>query len=448
MKRVAKGVMIFFATIIGLYFIGTFYFKNRFPAKVYVNQVNIGGMTLKKADEKLSNTDLWNTLKIKSDTEEFLEINSEDIDYKYITTPDLKKIFKEENGQNWLLAMFNESEYTAPIAYEYNKDKLQNLIDSIKAFDRELIDASIEYSSTIDKFIIKPDSYEFKIDKDQLFELVDASIEKKEDELNINEHIKQPEIFQDDKDLIASRDKANEYLNLQLRYDFGDRKELLDGSIIKDFIDFEGREMFIDREKVKDYIAEVARKYDTFGRNRRFRTSLGENIITNGGSYGWLIHRGKTIDALIEYIEAGENQTIEPVYSYKALIRNEDDIGNSYVEIDLKNQMVYVYIDGSLKIKTETVTGNLAKGQATPTGVFPINYKETDAILTGEDYASPVKYWMPFNKDIGLHDADWRDTFGGNIYQIEGSNGCVNLPPGVAKNIFDLVYPGMPVIVH
>lgn len=32
--------------LIGLYLIGAFYFKNKFPINVYVNDVNIGGMTL------------------------------------------------------------------------------------------------------------------------------------------------------------------------------------------------------------------------------------------------------------------------------------------------------------------------------------------------------------------------------------------------------------------
>lgn len=110
--------------------------------------------------------------------------------------------------------------------------------------------------------------------------------------------------------------------------------------------------------------------------------------------------------------------------------------------------MVYLYIDGNLKVETPTVTGNVSQGHGTPTGVYPINYKERDATLTGETYESPVNYWMPFNKDIGLHDADWRDEFGGDLFKTSGSHGCINLPPGEAKTIFDSVYPGMPVIVH
>ncbi len=434
--------------LIGLYLMGAFYFKNKFPINIYVNDVNIGGMTLLKADKKIAKADLWDKITINSDTEEFLEIAAEEIEYKYVSTPDLPQIFKEENEKNWLLAAFNKSIYTRPIISEYNKDKIKNMIDGIGELDKKLLDASIIYSTDSNSFVIKTHSYEIQITKEQLFDLVVAAIEDRDREVNIEGYIEQPNIFDDNKALIQARDKANEYLKMQIRYDFGDREELIDGSILKDFIAFEGTKIYIDPDRVKDYVAELARKYDTFGRGRRFKTSMGENIITIGGSYGWLIHRGKTVDALIEQIESGENKTIEPIYAYEALIRNSNDIGDSYVEIDLKNQMVYLYINGQLKAQTETVTGNLAKGNDTPTGVYPINYKERDAVLKGEGYASPVKYWMPFNQHIGLHDADWRTSFGGDIYKKQGSNGCVNLPPSITKTIFDLVYPGMPVIVH
>ena len=83
---------------------------------------------------------------------------------------------------------------------------------------------------------------------------------------------------------------------------------------------------------------------------------------------------------------------------------------------------------GEEKVSTDCVTGNSSKGHDTPTGIYPINYLERDATLNGENYSSPVSYWMPFNGNIGLHDASWRSSFGGNIYKYSGSHGCVNLP--------------------
>lgn len=449
-KATATVIFLVTAILTGVYFSGAFYYKNRFPSNVYVNDINIGGMTLKKADIELAKSDVWDKITIKSDSEEFLEIKKDAIGYKYIDSPNLPEIFNQQNQWKWLLALLKESVYTTPISSDYNKDSLKQIIDGIEELDKKLLNAKVVYSDNANAFVIETHSYEVKISKEELFDLVAKGIEARDNDVNIKKHIEQPAVFDDDESLTAIKNKANQYLNMQLTYDFGDREEIIDSSLLKDWIivNEDQKEVDIEPEKVREYVVGLAKKYDTYGRGRKFKTSSGKNITTNGGTYGWVTHRGKTVDALIEHIKNGENKMIEPVYSFKALIRNSDDMGNSYVEIDLEQQMVYVYVDGSLKVATETVTGNISKGYHTPTGVYPLNYKETDAVLTGEDYASPVQYWMPFNGNIGLHDANWRSSFGGTIYENKGSNGCVNLPPDNAKTIFNLVYPGMPVIVH
>ena len=71
-----------------------------------------------------------------------------------------------------------------------------------------------------------------------------------------------------------------------------------------------------------------------------------------------------------------------------------------------------------------------------------------DYILTGEDYETPVSYWMPFNGNIGLHDADWRASFGGTLYKNNGSHGCVNLPPKAAQLIYEQISAGDPVLCY
>ena len=55
---------------------------------------------------------------------------------------------------------------------------------------------------------------------------------------------------------------------------------------------------------------------------------------------------------------------------------------------------------------------------------------------------------MPFNGNIGLHDASWRGAFGGNVYKNDGTHGCVNLPSYLAKKIFDNIEEGTPIICY
>jgi lipoprotein-anchoring transpeptidase ErfK/SrfK len=93
------------------------------------------------------------------------------------------------------------------------------------------------------------------------------------------------------------------------------------------------------------------------------------------------------------------------------------------------------------------VTGNLSKKHYTRKGVFNLTYKTKNVTLRGPGYASFVSYWMPFDGGIGLHDATWRDEFGGDIYKTNGSHGCVNLPYEVAKKIYENITKETPIVV-
>lgn len=67
-----------------------------------------------------------------------------------------------------------------------------------------------------------------------------------------------------------------------------------------------------------------------------------------------------------------------------------------------------------------------------------LHTNKKDATLVGENYASDVRYFMPFAYNVGIHDASWRSTFGKEIYKTSGSHGCINVPPKKAKNCFRL----------
>ena len=55
---------------------------------------------------------------------------------------------------------------------------------------------------------------------------------------------------------------------------------------------------------------------------------------------------------------------------------------------------------------------------------------------------------MPFNGNIGFHDAPWRNEFGKDIYVNNGSHGCINMPPANAKIMFENISKGIPAIVY
>lgn len=123
------------------------------------------------------------------------------------------------------------------------------------------------------------------------------------------------------------------------------------------------------------------------------------------------------------------------------------DLDNIFVVVDISSQKLTLYNNNQIILETDIVTGTKWQYD-TPTGIYSIRKKETDTYLSGEDYYVHIDYWMPFNNGIGLHDADWRNKFGGTIYQNNGSHGCVNIPEQYADDIYYSVEKGTKVLVQ
>jgi len=116
---------------------------------------------------------------------------------------------------------------------------------------------------------------------------------------------------------------------------------------------------------------------------------------------------------------------------------NVNILSGTFVIVDISSQTLRLYKDNE-----EILTSSIVSGKnSTPSdyGLFNIYSKEKDCYLIGADYKTFVYYWMPYNGGEGLHDATWRSSFGGNIYEENGSHGCVNLPLDVAEKIYNEV---------
>ncbi len=207
--------------------------------------------------------------------------------------------------------------------------------------------------------------------------------------------------------------------------------------------------MTLDESKVTGYVQYLASKYNTYGDVRTFKTSLGDKVKIGGGDYGWVIDKEKEKTQLLSEIKSGKTIQREPVFNQTADVKSETyDIGDTYVEVDYTNQHIYFYENGKLKLESDVVTGNVSRNNGSPDGIYKIVYKERDATLVGENYASDVKYFMVFAYNVGFHDASWRNEFGKEIYKDSGSHGCINMPSELAEKLFKILPTGTPVIAY
>jgi len=120
---------------------------------------------------------------------------------------------------------------------------------------------------------------------------------------------------------------------------------------------------------------------------------------------------------------------------------------SSYVRVSIEKQTVELFKDNKLILTSPIVTGteNISESDK---GIFKIYYKSQNVYLKGAGYLSYVNYWMPYNRGEGLHDATWREEFGGKIYKTSGSHGCINMPLEIAEQVYNNVSIGTIVEVY
>lgn len=272
----------------------------------------------------------------------------------------------------------------------------------------------------------------------------------------------QPSIKKDNTDLASEKAALDAYKGTSITYDFGDDKVPYDFGTIMTWFDIADGNVSLSEDKVGQFVSELADKYDTRYKERKFRTTSGTEITISASTnvYGYTVDQDEETSQLMKDVESKSAVEREPVYIATNSFGNpyyykrtaSDDLAGTYVEVSISDQRMWFYKDGELKLSSSVVTGDTTKGHGTSTGVYPIAYKQSPSVLRGGSgsgaYESKVSYWMPFNEGQGLHDASWRSAFGGSIYRGNGSHGCVNLPPSVAASLYSMVEPGMAVVVH
>lgn len=358
-------------------------------------------------------------------------------------------VIRENNGTDIVSGfMSGNKEYEAVLTAEYNEEALRRAIGSFPAFQETNMvpptNAYIEYNESDKRYEIIPETLGTQIIKEKAEEAITTAINSLQTEVILTGNCyTTPAVTAASEEMVSLLSTLNTYAAAGVTYDLGTLSETVDISIFKDWINTENGE--INTDMATEWVKSLAKRTDTAYTTRTFK--VGGKNVTVSGPYGYQIAVAKEAEQLIADIKAGQSVLREPLYNIKAASR-ENELGGTFVEVDLTNQHVSLYVDGILAGESDCVTGNLSKGYDTPDGIYPLTYKQKDAVLRGPGYASPVDFWMPFNRGIGLHDASWRSSFGGNIYKTNGSHGCVNLPYSMAKQIYDVAYAGMPVICH
>ncbi len=433
--------------------------KTHFPENTYVNGVDCSGLSLNEAEEKL--TEEWDSrdFHIRYKGRDLAVI---DLDCGY----DIAAGLRELMDPNPFVTVFNalrdkKHEYELsmePAGLTAGMKKQIASLEFLDAdYDTKTRNAYVELEDR--RFRIIKEVYGNNIDKGRFIAGMDKNIAagRFSLEYRAKDYYDLPEVKADDPELAERREWCRENLSQIVTYRFYDGDRTLIPKEINRILRFgKDGEKSINKENLKEFVTGLAMKHNTAYSNRRFRTRSGRTVTLYGGNYGWMLDQKKEVKRLSKVLLGGKDAKLDPFWQqepYYAEATRSDDIGSSYVEVSISRQRVWLVKNGQTVLSSPVVTGKLAGGHGTPGGTYRIAYMQRDTKLRGfEDdgtpYSNPVSYWMPFNGDIGLHDASWRHRFGGSIYKKGGSHGCINMPVGAARSLYSMIETGFPVVVY
>ena len=462
-----------------------------FPEKYSLASVDVGGMTAKEAQKAVKEAVKKYQIAVKLDDASF-DMNAGELGLEYNDKTDMQMLInaankdKEPEKKVELFKTKNADELESALVDSYitaktqeqsdaatqstdtsdtdtDADKKQDSTGETQTFDIRTIQpyrATIAYNADAGAFV----GVDGVAGEAPVYDTATKNLKKAVKELKEKAELTS-ETGNVEGDVAADSDyvqdalkEANAYLDVTVTCNFNPSTgKAATETVGKDQISQwlvvgnDGLSVSLDGESMANYCTELAKKHDVSKTKKgQFKTTSGSVISVNVPASGQTVDGNKLYESIADAINKKQSATVEAVYSEAQEEETGEYVtyGGNYCEVDLTNQMVYVYKNGQQVVSSPCVTGCIAKGHGTPTGVYSIFSMDKNRYLKGDGYKSWVNFFVPFNGGIGFHDASWRSTFGGNIYLYSGSHGCINMPYAQVQKLFANVSMGEKVIVY
>lgn len=438
-------------------------YREAFFMRTTINGIDCAGMTAKEAEaalkEKVEDYELEITF--RDGTKEI--ISGESINYKYVSDGSVKKLMDKQLSFLWLFYLVFPAEHEVPECIEFDRGLLAQEYYALQstAAEKNVAPTNAYVTYEGDKFIVVPEDEGNQIDHHAFILEINKVVAASGTQIVAQDYdiYARPTVFRDSADLAKECEQLNELAVVSVTYTLANGEYVMDGNEVRNWlkVDEQGNYSITEEEMaqaIEDFVDRLADEVNTIGTERPFKATKQGDITVSGGTYGWKINKKEEIAKLTEEIANRAIVTREPCYSSREVTADNNGFGDTYIEIDLTNQHLWYYIDGELYVESDFVSGTYHNAsRRTPGGIFLLTYKQKDRVLRGEqkedgtyEYESPVSFWMPFNRGIGLHDASWRGSFGGTIYKYSGSHGCINLPYKKAQAIYSEIDKETPII--
>ena len=449
---VIGAVLLFLA----FYILMLMFYSENFAFDTTINGEYITGMNVAEANALLLKSYEAGCITVKSNYSEDVLLSFENLGVTADYSAYLDDFYTKPDMLRWIINRIN-SEISPEIIID--EEVFDASVSELSIF-KDYSAKDLQYAKIIavNGVYVLDENYHPIADYDSIRLLIYNAVKECRKEVFLpDDCFKNAEISENSANAYKLYDELEDRFKTRITYDFGDESVPVDREVLKGFMELDDKTVFkknedgsfyISRERVHEYVNALCDEYDTYMLPRTYITFAGEVKTFETSLYGTKINREAEEEYLYNAVVNLTAETHMPQYIVEPFHRGKNDIGSSFIEIDLTNQKLFHVSNGEIVHEFDVVSGLPTKEYATPEMVTRVYKMATDTYLKGEDYLSHVDYWMAIYNAIGLHDASWQKKFGGTRYLRYGSHGCINLKLKDAKELYESIEVGIPVIVY
>ncbi len=438
-KKTVIALIVVFSLILLLalaYLGGILFFRNKFLPNTSVNDVEVSFKNSEEANELLLDQTPYMTV-IQADADggdpviEELDLTILDDAISY----DSSVLLDQQDILTWFTSFFSQRNYRCNKISGLSKlpdiDQINELIADLYCLQEENIvmpeNASLEFEDG--QIIETEESDGCYISRDKVVELISNAVSRLYnglgmDTVDLRNSYEKPTLKRDDPAMASLKETAKNVLNKTIHFNIDEDEEYdLEADEFACMLTIRDKKLAVDEDELGQFISDFCMDYDYYDEASIDKASLKS--------------------ALEEALLSTGNETINVNWTYETI--------KQLIEVDISEQMLYYYENDVLILSSPVVTGNGDITDATPQGHFEITRMKEDSTLSGANYSEHVDYWIGFDETgriYGIHDASWRDEFGGDIWLHDPSRGCVNMPTDKISQLWNYVDLGVEVYVH
>ncbi len=444
-------------TICVIYFGAAIFFHFHFLPRSAINGVDVSFDTVDSAKEKMvEHTEQYElTVRGVEGTSDEV-ISDKNLNLQFTQFDEVSDALHRQHGLLWPFISWVQKKDEINLNITYDTQALEDAMNRVSILNPEKFKPVKDAYVATDEngyYKVYPEEMGSEIKVDEAKEAIRKAVGKGLSEVSLEKFRIYPSIYKEDPGLKHREEQWNEYMKSEgLTYVLWNKDEMIfTPEVIGSLLIDNGSDISLDEEAVENLVMGWHLEYDTFDVPWEFTTHYGDTVTIDAGDYGWRMYVDDTTASVKSNLYAHTAGRYDVDYVYQGLYDFNKGLGDTYVEVSIGQQMMWIYNNGECVVETPVVTGTNTPDRMTTPGCYSVKYKDQSVILGTYEvngYESYVNYWICFNGGQGIHDATWRSDFGGDIWLGSGSHGCVNTPLEVMPIVYDNVFDDHAVVLY